>query len=130
MAKAKRKDGLAVNPDLPDALAEAVRRAEGGLLPTATPTDEKDCPNLLAMLLPRSVRDPRHRGSGEPPPVLMEPLLMISWDRLNGRFKWVITNRILNTTGGMGLTQLSGLAEEIERQLGSGEVPWKAIKAT
>jgi len=130
MAKARRKDGLAVNPDLPKALAAAVTRAETGLLPTATADDEKECPNLLEMLCPRVVKDPRHKGSGDPPNVLMEPLLMISWDRLNGRFKWVITNRILNTTGGLGLTQLSGLAAEIERQLASGEVPWKAIKAT
>lgn len=131
MASNENLNGVASKtPDLPQVLADAVLRAELGCFPTFTDEERKKCPHLYEMLSPSLVNDPNHRGKGDPKKVLREPLLMISWDRLNGAWKWAVSDKILNIGGGGTLGTLIDVAGQIEAQLGSGTVPFKRRKVS
>lgn len=119
---ARRKpDGVAVSqPDLPEFLADSITRAEQGCFPTFTDEERERCPTLHSVLSPQLINDPNHKGKGDPKKVLREPLLMISWDRATGSWKWAIGDKMLNTSWAGPLPTIVGIAEQIELCLTEG----------
>jgi len=130
MGKNKAASQAAVNPDLPDALASAVVRAEAGCFPTFTEEEQARCPTLHSLLAPQLVNDPNHKGKGDPKKVLREPLLMISWDRAGGAWKWAIGDKLMNLAWDGPLPSLVGIAESVEIALAEGRYRVKKKKVS
>jgi len=114
MARKKGEAVASVDPDLPEFLAQSLVRAEEGCFPTFTDEERKICPILHSLLSPQLINDPKHKGQGDPRKVLREPLLMISWDRAGGAWKWAITDKLLNTNWLGTLPTLVGLEASVE----------------
>lgn len=131
MAKAKPGSAAAANPDdLPEILASSVVRAESGCFPPLLDKEEETCPKLFSLMAPMLVNDPTFKGKGDPRKVLREPLLMVSWDRASGLWKWSLTDKVLNTSWDGPLPSLVGIAEAVEACLTEGRYRVKKKKVT
>lgn len=131
MSKKPAGGAAAANPsDLPEILAADVLRAETGCFPPLLDKEAELCPKLHSILAPMMVNDPNHRGKGDPRKVLREPLLMISWDRAAGLWKWSLTDKVLNVGWDGPLPSLVGIAEAVETCLVAGTYRVKKKKVT
>jgi hypothetical protein len=132
MASKRREPGSpALNPpDLPETLAAAVLRAYEGTFPTPTEEEAQTIPHLFELLTPMMVRDPSHKGKGEPRKVLREPLLMLSWDRLQATWKLAIGDKVLNLSGQVPVRGLLTALADAEAALSAGTFPFKTKKVT
>jgi len=130
MAKDKAKDRPAMTPDLPDVLGNALARARAGTSPPYTDQDEAHVPQLWQFLEPRLVADPRYKGNGSAGKVLREPMVMLSWDRLSGSWKWTLTDKVLNVTGILPVPGLVSCVVDLEMGFTKGTIQWKEKKVT
>lgn len=131
MAKNRTGGAAATNPnDLPEVLANDVLRAETGCFPPLLDKEQESCPKLWTLLAPSLVKDPNYQGKGEPRKVLREPLLMISWDRAAGLWKWSLGDKVLNVAWDGPLPSLVGIAEAVEACLLAGTYRVKKKKVT
>lgn len=128
--KASATDSPPITPDLPETLADAVQRAQAGTFPSPTTEEEAQLPNLFQLLTPMMVNDINHRGKGDPRKILREPLLMISWDRLNATWKLAIGDKVLNLSGSVPVKGLLTALSDAEAHLVAGTFPWKNKKVT
>jgi hypothetical protein len=130
MASKPKKALPATTPDLPTALAEYILSAGERSLPSITEEDAAQLSDLWEMMRPCLVLDPRYRGQGDPPKVLREPLLMISWDRRAGGWKISISDKVLNLAGSMPVTCLANALCEANRALANRSYPFSERKVT
>jgi len=131
MAKQKNGSAAAPNPsDLPEALAADVLRAASGCFPPLLDKEQELCPKLHSILGPMMVNDPAQAGKENPRKVLREPLLMVSWDRAGGLWKWSLTDKVLNLAWDGPLPSLVGIAEAVEACLVEGRYRVKRKKVT
>jgi hypothetical protein len=88
-------------------------------------------PQLLELMSPRLIRDPRWSGQGTAPLVLREPLLMVSWDRRAGAWKLSLSDKVLNVSGSCLVVDLLTALVEGERGITEGRWNWaqKKIRA-
>lgn len=115
-------------PELPAALAEALRRAESGTFPSYSPEEMEKLPHLCELMKPMLVANPRYKGSAEPNKVLREPLAMISWDRMSGMWKFALGDKILDFSGAVAVSSLLTALLEAEAALRNGTFPFKRKK--
>lgn len=109
-------------------LAGLISQARDNYSPPQDDADRAGLPLLFDLISPRLVPDPHHNGPHEPRKVLREPLLMVSWDRGQGRWKWAISDKMLNFSLTGSTERLSGLLESIESQVRAGTVGVRTIK--
>jgi hypothetical protein len=119
MSKKQRKVQLAdlagVNPDLPKSLISSLTRAIGYKMPVPEPEVLKRFPLVMEYLSTRAIKVPSGEENGKPRDAFAEPLLMISWDRRAGSFKWNCSNKLMNFGCGGLLSMDPALwLEEIE----------------
>lgn len=117
MAKNKREDRQPSNPDQLTLLKLLKETAAENSVPVPSEEELRAYPNLLWLLAPMALDDPKHVGEGKPRRVLREPLFMLSWDRGAGRYKWAVMDKVLKiSTYGL----LDGLLDPfaaVEKQL-------------
>jgi hypothetical protein len=130
MAKKKVKTSRPSNPDQEKALLDARERAIRNSCPLPSPTEVKNYPQLLWLISPSYVGDPKHNGDGEARLVLREPLFMLSWDRGAGRWKWAVSDKTWGISTGGLVESLDDLLLQIEQQIVRGEVSIKELDAT
>lgn len=128
----KRKNGEkpSAPPDLKTVLIRAREKAVQGSCPEPTAGDQEACPNLLAFLEPEVIRKIDWKGQGEAPRVLREPMIMLSWDRMAGRWKWGLSDKALNLSGLAYADTLSSAIADLESALAGDKVAWKEKKIT
>jgi len=125
---ARKRKQTSEAPELPANLSSIVERAEANSKPEPTEEASKVYPHLWETLSPMRVAEPKAASEGRTKMVLREPLLMVSWDRGNGCFKWVVTDKVLKFSLSGVLTDLTALASEIEEQIVSGKAAYKSLE--
>lgn len=113
-----------------DAIKEALLQASENSVPIPSSEELEKLPQLLWFLSPALVDDPKHRGSQKPPKVLREPLLLVSWDRGAGRWKWAISDKTLNLSMDAHVDNLLSLGEQIEAAIVAKKVRIKNVDPT
>lgn len=117
-------------PGLPDLVGELLNRATKNESPPDSQNGAKVTPTLFRLLSPEIVKNPRWKGQGNPPDVLREPLLTLSWDRAAGKWKWAVTDRVCNWRIGGFLDDLADGVQGIELALKEGRYDSKKIKTS
>jgi len=131
MAKSKSsKDGQAITPDLPDVLKLVKNQADENSVPIPSAEESASLAKLLELITPLVVSVPVKGSVDKTVRNLREPLLMISWDRGCGAWKWAVNDRVLKYTIYGHLHSLVGLAEGIEACLVSGKFAAKSTETT
>ena len=131
MAKKRENNGQPPNPpDLKAVLIRAREKAVAGSSPDPTADDSVNVPNLLSFLEPEIIRKIDFKGQGEAPRVLREPMVMLSWDRMAGRWKWGLSDKALNLSGLCYAGSLASAISDLEKALADDKVAWKERKVT
>jgi hypothetical protein len=125
-----RRSSQPSNPDAEKAFKLAQEQALENAFPRPTDEERKRFPNLLWMVSPMLVPDPKFKGQGESPKVLREPLLMVSWDRTAGRWKWSLSDKTLNLSISGHLDSLDAIGEQIELSVASKRVGARMLDTT
>jgi len=96
------------------------------------PTDEEKSkvPQLLAFLSPELIDDPDHRGDHRAKRVLREPMLMVTWDRSAGRWKWSVSDKVCRVQVGGYFDGLIAFSDQIEAQLAEKKCWVKELEPT
>ncbi len=122
------QDVAAANPEIPERLGESLLAAKGQTVPEISEETNNACPLLFEWLAPRKVKLPSARPGEKAVDAFMEPLLLISWDRRAGSWKWTISNKTLNYGCGGAITELSKSFEQIEELLRLGKINPRELK--
>ena len=130
MAKKKEQPSAPINPDLPGILARAREKALAGSKADVSEDDARDVPLLVDFLGPRLIEKIDYKGQGDAPKVLREPMAMLSWDRLAGRWKWSLSDKALNIAGVTFTLSLGSSIADLERDFREDRIQWKERKVT
>jgi len=98
--------------------------------PEPTEEEREKVPQTLAFLAPELIDDPDYKGLGSARKVLREPMLMVTWDRAAGRWKWSITDRVCRVQVSGFFDSLVAFSERIEQQLMEKNVMVKELDPT
>lgn len=128
----KRKPGESppITPELNGVLREIRNQAEENFGPIPGGAELEKCPKLLELISPGLVEVVIKGTDGKKRRELREPLLMVSWDRGAGRWKWAVNDRTLKYTVYGWLETFMGLAEGIEECLQTGKYQAKDNEKT
>jgi hypothetical protein len=131
MATKRKENGQPSQPDLPAVLTHVVEQGAHLHLPMPKQEELDAIPQLVELMSPRLIRDPRWSGQGTAPLVLREPLLMVSWDRRAGGWKLSLSDKVLNVSGSCLVVDLLTALVEGERGITEGRWNWaqKKIRA-
>jgi hypothetical protein len=131
MAAKRKPDARPSQPDIGPVLAHVVEQGQQLHLPDPSEEERSAIGQLLELMSPRLIRDPRWSGQGQAPLVLREPLLMVSWDRRAGAWKLSISDKVLNVSGSCLVPNLLDLVVQGERGITEGRWTWaqKKIRA-
>lgn len=130
MASRSTRNGQQSNPDQVKVMREWIDLAREHGNPEPSAEEREKVPQTLAFLAPEVIPDPDHRGESKAKKVLREPLLMISWDRAAGRWKWAISDKVCRVQVGGHFDTLIAFSEQIERQLAEKKVFVKELDPT
>jgi hypothetical protein len=107
-----------------------MEQAHENSCPRPSAEELENCPELIAWLAPEVVDDPDHKGTQKPRRVLREPMLMVTFDRGAGQYKFTITDRVCRTQVGGNFSSLMSFSSEIERLLRERKVWVKELEPT
>jgi len=127
MSKKKAEKNGHVN-ELPEIFEALISRARDNHTPPVNDQDQQLCPTLHQLLSPRLVDNPEYNGNGTPNKVLREPLLMLSWDRAAGMWRFSLSDKVLNFSCSGNVSCLSASIAEIEAAVASGKTTFKMVK--
>jgi hypothetical protein len=130
MASKPTKNGKASAEEQVLRLKQWMETAHLNSYPKPTAEEEEQCPELIAWLAPEVIDDPDHRGSQKPRRVMREPMLMVTFDRSSGSYKFVITDKVCRTQVGGNFSSLLSFSNEIERLLREKKVWVKELEPT
>lgn len=119
--KRKAPDEAPITPELNGVLRAIRNQAEENFGPIPSSNEQEALKSLLELLSPQLVTVVIKGTDGKTQKQLREPLLMVSWDRGAGRWKWAVNDRTLKYTVYGHLESLLGLAEGIEQALREGK---------
>lgn len=117
MPKRKKSspDKLAIlNPEMPEHLKKSIAEARTHTVPSIDDLTKKVCPHLFEYLSPRELKIEGDTEDARPKETFAEPLLMISWDRRAGTYKWSLMNKTINYGCGGSIIVLGNTIQEIE----------------
>jgi hypothetical protein len=117
-----------ITPEVPAVVQRAIDVALASSFPKPSEQEQELLPNLLELLSPTFLADPRWKGQGEPKRVLREPLLMLSWDRMGGAWKVAYGDRVYELSGAVLVPSLVTCLVDAERLLSEGRFPFKQKK--
>jgi len=131
MAK-KKKD---VNDDgedrgIPEDLISLMDRAKENAFPDRDEQDTATLPELVKVMTPVMVSDPRYKGNGTPTKVCREPLFMFNWDKSTGAWRWTISDKVLGFSLVGTAERLTGLLEAANASIIAGRVAYKPTRLT
>lgn len=115
-------------PVIPEALRALRERAAAQVAPIIDQEEFQVLEHLLPLILPSIVEIPPRSEHGIPKQVLREPLMMVSWDRAFGRWKWSIVDRTFEVQTVGHVKTLLGLIEAANAQIGRGEINVKDLE--
>ncbi len=128
--KSEPAEVASVNPEMPIHLATSLTLARTHMLPTFDEEHYNLWSRLIEYISPREVKLPGKTTEDRPRDAFSEPLLMISWDRRAGQFKWSISNKTLNYgCGGLLPIDPASWLAEVERQIDRNEHSPRQLKA-
>lgn len=128
MASKRRENGQTSPADISPVLAHVIDQGQRIQLPMPTDDELAKVPQMLELMSPRLIRDPRWSGQGTAPLVLREPLLMVSWDRRAGAWKLSLSDKVLNVSGSCLVMDLLDLVVQGERAIAEARWVWSQKK--